>query len=329
MPNLIILRLYPVEPTSGAAFQSYLSGLTITAFDISFVNSDKPNKTQIGEAVYKAPAAGDAFNPTSDIIQHFIIESPPPPPPATPRIDFYPAATAIIEVKPPAGHKEFQTSDLILAIKRGANGLPDERLHYNVPTWNRTKPPRRNYPAQPATDVGLYLALPDPERGVDPNDPRVELPKDGSPPKYADLLAAVQKVLAADPTAGSFDILNLNTDQCRHIANEIVWNRKEEALPIPPRILDELYTANPGGGLNEALLEADRKKFEGQLISYYARHSANAEQLGRYVFSLSAALFCQKQSEDAERVDFRFIVRPNAPGSDTKGKVKEAEVILK
>lgn len=39
MPDLIILRLHPIEPMSGSDFRTLLNGLTITAFDLSFAKS--------------------------------------------------------------------------------------------------------------------------------------------------------------------------------------------------------------------------------------------------------------------------------------------------
>ena len=39
MPTLIILRLHPVAPVDSATFASFVNGLTIRAFDLSFADS--------------------------------------------------------------------------------------------------------------------------------------------------------------------------------------------------------------------------------------------------------------------------------------------------
>ncbi len=39
MPQVILIRLVPMKPTDGATFSSYLTNLSIHAFDLSFGNS--------------------------------------------------------------------------------------------------------------------------------------------------------------------------------------------------------------------------------------------------------------------------------------------------
>jgi hypothetical protein len=54
MPNLIIIRLHPDQPVAGDKFTSYLQGLTITAYDISFAHAKRDLATlmQIGQAKF-------------------------------------------------------------------------------------------------------------------------------------------------------------------------------------------------------------------------------------------------------------------------------------
>ena len=48
MPQVILVRLVPMKPTSGATFSSYLTNLSIRAFDLSFGNS--ADGTLVGQA---------------------------------------------------------------------------------------------------------------------------------------------------------------------------------------------------------------------------------------------------------------------------------------
>src|SRR5215213_9873855 len=123
MPDLIVLRLHPVKPVDGADFADYLDNLTITAFDLS---TGDPDGQQVGQAQF-SPA-----NPMDKrIFQHrgrFL--------PLGPQRDFS-AATAVIELQPPAGHVEYPgpgnaLSDLRLDIERNGNQIIDRSLDYNV-----------------------------------------------------------------------------------------------------------------------------------------------------------------------------------------------------
>ena len=38
MPSLLVIRLHPIEPVTGDEFTNYLTGLSITAHDLSFTD---------------------------------------------------------------------------------------------------------------------------------------------------------------------------------------------------------------------------------------------------------------------------------------------------
>ncbi len=332
MPDIIIIRLHPVEPITGAEFTNYLNGLTITADEISFAH---PEGEQIAQAQYLP-----ADTPNSRISQHFTFGPDLDPITGLPILTFQAVATAFIEVPP--GRDEYGTSDLRLKVERGGREIMDRTVHYNVHTVFMDPIPEPIIPdplhpdaedpyADPDLDedeyVGVHLGLPAPEVQLDPNVAHMELPSDGSPPNFDTLRAEVEKVLADDP-GGVPDLTQLTLTQCRHIAHEIVWNRQQYPLPVPARSLEELYTTPPQPRDMEVEIEitVERKKFEAELFGYYATHNGEAERLTRFIFSLSAAIFCEQESERAKRVSFHFPVRPTV--TDNSGKIKEARVIL-
>ncbi len=316
MPDLIIIRLHPANPTDGASFTGYLTGLTITVSDMSVANPQGVNNP-IGTAFYN-PA-----DPTSTIVQHFLSILPPPPVLAA-------VATAAIVINPakePPAYPEYVTSDLRLTITRGPLTIVDQSLNYNVGVDTGAVVPAGLDPAQYAAlgPVALYLALPNPGVGLDPSLAYVNVPTDGSPPGYDELLAAIQKVYAKDP-GGVFDINSppLTAAQARHIAYEILSNRQLNPLPSPPEPLEALYTL-PNAS-SSSTVETDRQQFESNLTTYYATNNTQAEVLAQYVFALSAALVCEKQTNNATNAGFELPVLPGIAGSS--GKTTETDVIL-
>src|SRR5439155_11797232 len=72
------------------------------------------------------------------------------------------------------------------------------------------------------------------------------LPGDGTPPNFDQLLAAIQTVLAADP-GGVVDLTAVTADQCKHIAREII-NGSQAPLPTEPERPEDMYTNPPNSG---------------------------------------------------------------------------------
>lgn len=309
MPKLIVIRMHPVGPAAGDDFRSYLNGLTIIAQDLAF---DRLQGQEIGRAFF------DSDRTRSRIVQHFTVITVDPP-----NERLHPVATAVIEVQEPIGWPEHRSSDIRLRILRGSQELRGHDIHYNVPVIFRdTLPPPEEYAR--LEPVGMHLALPPPGVGVDPGDPDLGIPGDGMSPSFAELRAMVEKVLSQDPGPGDPpDITRLTPAQCRHIASEIVWNRQASPLPLPPRPLETLYERRP---TPDPFIDADRKRFEAEVAGYYATHNAEAERLSRYIFAMSAAMFAEARSRVANRVSFRFPVRPGVTSQGSH--IREAEVIL-
>ena len=125
MPQVILVRLVPMKPASGANFSAYLTNLSIRAFDLSFGNT--ADGTLVGQAQGAwvpntgINASGPAFTPaTQRILQHFSVypvQVNPLPNPPDPDVRIEAVATAVIELNPPA--TEFNTTDLRLEIRQG------------------------------------------------------------------------------------------------------------------------------------------------------------------------------------------------------------------
>jgi hypothetical protein len=324
MPRQILIRIHPNEPTTPDKFRASLVGLSIKAYDISFSN---PRGDLVGEAIY------DSDRRKSRIIQHFTTKILPGPPPVEVDDKVFPVATAVVEVTSPPGRPEYLTADLRLIVTRGASETIEESVHYNVTvTPDRPLPIPKAYISLNPEEVGLYLTLPDAGKGRDRSIPEVKVPEDGSPPKFNELLDAVEAVLKKDPglvndAQRRQKLASLEFEEARHIAFEIVWNRRSSPLPLPPRSIDELYTPPSGGdAISQSVLSADRKRFEAEVAAYYARINADGERLAKYVYSLSAAYACEDKSKVAGRVGFRFPV--DVTDKDGSGRFRWAEVVL-
>ncbi|WP_271589180.1 neuraminidase-like domain-containing protein [Bradyrhizobium sp. CCBAU 53415] len=341
MPQVILVRLVPMKPTSGANFSSYLTNLSIRAFDLSFGNT--ADGTLVGQAQGAwvpntgINATGPAFTPaTQRILQHFSVypvQVNPLPAPPDPDVRLEAVATAVIELNPPAA--EFNTSDLRLEIKQGTQLVAYERLDFNVKT--EANAPISNNPTTyiSVDPPALVVSLPDPAVALDPNAAFVDLPTDGTPPKFASLRTAVDKVLAQDPSGGT-TLANrspLTAAQARQIAREIIWNRQITPPPDRPnnRRLEDMYTRpqtdTSWSNDDRDKADMDRKQYEASLLGYYALQNANSDRLAQYVFAISAAVWAEQQSAAPVRASLHFPVEtgtPPTPGST----FRQADVVI-
>lgn len=312
MPDIIVIRLHPEEPTTGTEFSSYLADLKIEAWDVSFakpkvnVNLDPP----IGSAAIDA-------NPAATRIAQHWLPKPGFPPAAT--------ATAILEITSPPP-TEYADADVVLRVTRGTKLVGVYVAEYNVAVATVGAIPAPAIP--PASSpygalgvTGIDLALPHPNLTIDPNDAFVTLPKDGSPPNFDDLKGAVEKVLSQDP-GGTPALTSLTPSQCRHLAYEIAWNRHLSPLPDPTPDLATMYSTDASGFNAQGY-----QIYQAELMKHRAAHDAKAEALAIYIYSLVAALVCEQKSIDAAAAGFRFPVRPGV--TSPAGKIKQTEVVLK
>lgn len=314
MPSLLVIRLHPVEPISAADFTTYLNGLSIAAHEVSF-NDPDGNGPAFGTAPYIAPALppSPSANPTPNqdpnnrITQHFEIV---PVGIGVFARNFFAVATAVIEIPTPPAGGEFRTADVRLVMTRSGGDVVHKQIYYNVPVAPAPMPADpNNFPGlQP---ISLHLALPSLGQQLSET---VIVPEDGTAPNFGNLRTAVQNVLNAEPgsTAG---IANLTREECRHIAYEIIWDRIAYPLPVPDRSLESMYTGPHSASSDE---ELDRRVFEGDLLVYYVKHNSEAERLTNFVFSLSAAIWCEEKSTQATEAGFNFPVFPATPGRQAK-----------
>lgn len=325
MSTLIIIRLHPDKPVAGTDFTAYLSGLTVTAYDLS--TGDPKVGTKVGSASYLAPptpATPWLPDPAARIVQHFTM----PPLPFLPTQEA--VATAVIEVTSlPPGYKEYVSPDLRLEISRGGATVSDKNFYYDVVTVPGPVPPSVDFPLAPANIVALYLKLP---RPVAPGLASLDLNDDGSLPNYAALKAAVSAVLALDQ--GPVPALAaLSPAQARHIAYEIVWG-PQDPLPAPPSNnvpaywddIGALYSSEVNDASLGNQLEQNRQQFEGNLNSYYAIHNAKVDRLARFIYALSMALACENLSKNAATALLQFPVNPGTIGLQTT--ISSASVVL-
>ncbi|MBV8648832.1 neuraminidase-like domain-containing protein [Paludibacterium sp.] len=324
MQQIIVIRLHPDKPVSGAAFSSYLTGLTLSAYDLNV--GDPQVGQHLGDATFVAPPVATPWlpDPTTTIVQHYTPLLPPPGPTLVPEAE----ATAVIAISLPAGYKEYVTSDLRLVISRSGTPIVSRLVYYDVQTLTVGALPAPNtYPALGASDVALYLTLP---RPLTPGLAQIDLSQ-GQIPDFATLKSAVETVLAADegPVPA---ITALSAAQATHIANEIVWG-PQDPLPAPPASsttgyddVGALYTNPPNDGTISNQLEQNRQQFEGNLNSYYATHNANVQRLANYVYALSTAMACEAMSTAATQALLTFPVNPGVSSPETT--IAEADVLL-
>ncbi|MEA2343066.1 MAG: hypothetical protein QOF63_1235, partial [Thermoanaerobaculia bacterium] len=204
----------------------------------------------------------------------------------------------------------------------------NQKIDFNVATVSSTSTVSAAYVALPAS---LYFSVPDPALGLSPTVAYVALPADGTPPRYSELLRAVELVLSQDPGPpnGSLAQLSpLTPAQARLIAHEIAWNRTLAPFPAPPLQLEDLYTRPPTRPAAVDITAADqaRRQFEAERDGYYAMQDIRADRITNYVFAISAAVWAEERSAAAVLGRLTFPVDPEAaPDSVT---IKKAEVAL-
>jgi Tc toxin complex TcA C-terminal TcB-binding domain len=340
--DFIVLRLTPAAPIDATTFASYLNGLTVSVYDVSFAHPSAGTPGDptpaIGAATFNAPAFATLpvsvppppivnYPAGTTIAQHFTAQILLGDVVA---IDMQSVATAVIPYVAPAAEYPAAAPrpDLRIQFQRaGGKTILDPDLYYDVALYSAGGLPSPDqYQEIADSSVSAYVTLP---AALDPTLAGIDLPADGSIPNYDDLIAAINTVLAADP-GGGVTLANLvaatplTANQCSHIANEIVWGA-EPPLPTPPEGVENMYTNPPNdGGLTNAN-EQDRQQFEGQLSSYYATRAAKVERLTKYIYAAAAAIWCEQKSATATQAVISFPVNP-APTS--MATVKEAEVIL-
>lgn len=303
MPALIVIRLLPEKPLPAGEFSSHLDGLTIEAFDASYVDPAAGSPSErLGSASYLPPEPPTGPIPIPDpgtqITQHFERSLIPP------RLEpiWFSVATAVIEVPDASFNPEHSSLDVRLNITRNGSSIELNRTFYNVETAPFSLPSNPNeYPLISnggAPVVSLHVFLPPPGQasggvGI--------LPENGAPPNFDALHAEISAVLGADP--GDAGVLgSLSPEQSLHIAREIV---SPSSLPRPQLSLDAIYTGPNSINGSE---ERARMTFESDLAILQTKADGQAERLAGFVFAMSVAVQLEQASESAGEAGLAFPV---------------------
>lgn len=316
--SALVVGLYPTAPVDGGTFSNYLTGLTITAYQIDFNHPSSepaPPHLLIGSATY-APPGGQIFQ-----IETLDPTPLPHPVPAAAGVAFIDAASVV-----PAFTTPQSLVNVALNVKRGTATLVDHDPNYDV-QLDGSSPPFGPVTSLGGLTVGLYLQLPDPAfDSLTSNTFLVPAP-DGSPPPWTALDTAITAILAEDP-GGAVDGASLSADDCQHIAWELVSNRGARPLPLPlsngAPDLGALYTLPMAAASSTAT--ADRQKFEGSLKGFYGQLMSDASRMAGFVAAWSAAKRCEQLSHAAANAAITLPVRLTSTAGP--GQQAEATVVL-
>lgn len=318
MPTYIVLRLTPPIATDAGTFTTYLDNLTINVYDVSYEYAGTNGTPDPGAFIGSATFAGPPFpiNPATQIVQHDV------PPLAS-------VATAVIEYPGAPSGAEYIAPDLRIEFQRPfpAPAIFAAQIYYDVQLYVHALPfPPTAFQAIPDDAVSAFVTLPP---VTNPNAVSLTLPSDGTPPNFTVLLNTVTAVLSQDPggAPSQNEIASLSPDQCRNIAYEIVYG-PQAVLPAPPETLENMYTDPPNSGTYNDGNEQNRLLFQGKLAGYYGPSDAVALQLTNYVFSLSAAVYCELQSQNATQALVEFPVNPNATPPPALTTIAAAQIIF-
>jgi len=295
--NYIVLRLTPANAIDPGIFASYLTNLTVKVYDISYA-SVSSGGVSLGSAVLNV-----------NMFQHGVDS----------------VATAVIPFTPSS---EYAGPNLRVEFVRTAppQQVSDPNIYYDAPYQTGTVPTTAaQFQALPPTQVSAYVTVPAPLSSTAAA--ALQIPTDGTPPKFGDLWNAVNAVLTKDPSPAPTPALiaALTLDQCRNIAYEIVYG-PQPGLPVPSDSLEKMYTYPTNDNTPSNTNEQARQAFQGALSGYYAPLKATAESLANFVFSLAAALACEQLSILQPSAIVEFPVDPNGTGS--LATVAEAEVVF-
>src|SRR5208337_2447457 len=232
----IVLRLVPPAPVDSGTFTNFLNALVIKGYDVSYANAvvggNPPGPAFIGKATLGGP-------PSNGIVQHitgFLLQS---------------VATAVIEYTgPPPGGHEYVTPVLRIELDQGTNPTVfGSRIYYDVQMYTQAAPIAANqYQTILPGNVSAYVTIPPPL--LSPLTTTLQIPTDGTPPNFDDLMTAVKAVLQQDPgpPVNNALISGLSVQQCQNIAYEIVYGPQPPLPGLPPDTLENMYTFPTNSG---------------------------------------------------------------------------------
>lgn len=315
----IVLGIYPTSPQiSQFDFKThYLTGLTVTAYEVDFaspspVASLQPAGNKIGSAHY----------PSKIYQLDTEVSGLPKKAAAAAAVIKIPAAMASKFVDPAGDPYTTPANPLInvvLKVTRGGKSIADDSVNYDVNV--AVEPIATPITSLDGIPVALYLGL-GPAGTELGNKPYLQLPQNGNPPGYKELSKLIRDITKADPgAAGPYDPANLTSDQCLHLARELVSNRTVNPLPVPSPDLGALYTKESGDPNSK-----NREQFNSALQGFYASLNAEAMRLATYIAAWSAAQNCAAQTKNVSSASFTFPVRSTS--TPQAGQIAQATVTL-
>jgi len=232
-------------------------------FELGVASGTAWQAPQLQDAPPPFPLATVNLNPPSDpkslptldntIFQHFEYTSGSITP--TPLA----VATAVIPVNitglnttdplPPSPYPQYpsETSyNVRLSMVRNEILLPDPPMQWNVTTTTIGYPPSgftKPIPIRFKDLIGtpsMFVILPGPPPATAVPTSTINLSTDGTPPKFDDLVQAINPILTAYNLTGASSLTSLTAplteSQCQIIAQKIAWNPSltEFPNPIPP-----------------------------------------------------------------------------------------------
>ena len=311
-PTYFLVRVIPSQAVSPEAFQTALSDLVITAYDLTVSTPDNDRTLGSASGLLSLPGIpltiyDKPWRLEPAIIQH--IQAGPLTP--------YSVATAVIVIDGlniTAG-TEYPTPTsfdvrLQLSQKSGASTptavASDQYIDFN--TLSATQHYLSNDPFDyTSVSTDIYLTLDVPPSPLPSGVAILSLNRNGSAPQFNTLLSAVDSVLSADVTSGAQSIEKtttyLSAAQAQQIASELSYNRllnppppapypTNSADPSASPVFEDLFTDNSaaGGSAPSDDVNRSREQFQGQRSSYYAQNGSNATRLSAYVYSLVMAV---------------------------------------
>lgn len=219
---------------------------TITAVDSNSVTLNNPITSDIA----KNGKVTFSFNLPAGIVQHFEPVAISTPSWTLPVYVPSSVATAVISLTSlPTPVPSPPPLNITVQALRANQTIPVDNDYYNVLYLTDSTPSPGQYQTIPLQETALYITLPPLPKSsaVD-----LEVPSDGTPPKFENLIAAMLQVLGLPPPqqpptplspAAITAISNLTTaDQYQLLAYEIVWSQ-QNTLPLPP----DLYQSTQYG----------------------------------------------------------------------------------
>ena len=209
MAGLIVIQIVPESPVDAMVFRKYLDDLQIQVFDLSFatVGTNPPGGQSVGSASFIPDSGGWVQTP----FQGWMLTVPPAYPAGITSgiiqqvdqvgIDYQleSVATAVIEVDSSAASGNYrvvvtQSGQTLSAIPYQYDRSLDQVATPDPATWSQPNSDGNILSSWAALSADFYVSVP-----ASATTPLLQLPANGTPPAFDELLPVVKQMLASDP----------------------------------------------------------------------------------------------------------------------------------